>query len=198
MSDDKLKLELEYLLQLQRAMERAGFTTEHAARLLDPCFLCLVREALEGIREIVEIDLIIKTDLDPCSVHGLEKCRHNRSLKPWVWNPTEFELYQSEIQESGKRVLVRKLIKWIRDRHAANACILDWARRHPRYLPISWLEWLRGNKNRNIWFPGTTYRDENMFERVRGLYLLDDRLSSRSRKLTESFGPDDVVVLMIV
>ena len=200
MDEEKLHFEPELVLKLKGSMQEAGWKTELVERTASPEFQRKSLEVLLGESEIIPVELSINLDREPYLPTDWRRLRHQTFGREWKWEPLQLELYFSEEQRrDGGRVWGKKLVKRIqKTRRPLNACALDYLRRHRKYLPDAWFEWLKVDKRRTICFVGTTYANQDGFECVRCLCLdAKDQLIWNSRKLKEYWDGNDVVVLMI-
>ena len=198
-----LVLDPKLVLAFQEAAQKAGLTIDSIRKLVDPEFLKKIDEVFIGKSVIVPVELTIDFEADPYLPSDWRRIRHERSSRR-AWNSSQFELYWipaelSKLRKSKKGVTGKSFVDSIsKDRRVVNVRMLDYLWHHPQFLPTSWSEWLKADKDNKICFVGTTYTDHQVHECVRCLCFNDEgKLIWRPRKLLDYWNEKDAIVLMI-
>ncbi|MBU1029221.1 hypothetical protein KKE28_03400 [Patescibacteria group bacterium] len=93
----------------------------------------------------------INGDADPFIPEGWTVEEHRRSGQ-LVWDPTQVQLYLSEMQKNGRFIRGHGLREELKHQPILNANVLDHLLAHPYLIPQEW-------QSKNVFFWGTVYRD---------------------------------------
>jgi hypothetical protein len=142
------------------ALDGSDFTLADVNAFIRHHDLPLIRELMRGKAKIKVTGHIINCSKKPFVPKGWKVKRHSQGGR-WEFDLDRFWLYQSPSQTRG--ILGRTFLSQHTGVKLLNANVLDYIIEFP---------WLYGNDwyDKNVYFPGTVYIDENGKEVIRGLY----------------------------
>ncbi len=163
MSD--LMLDVDQAGELKAAFRRGNWTNAEIKRLSEGDVLTSVRRVLLGHAEIRQVEHVIDCDVNPMipdgwSIKG-DGAEHQKGGQ-FKWDPAQVNLFLSDKQKNGKRIVGNDLRKELEGKPVLNACVLDYLLAHPHLIPDDW-------KGKAVFFWGTVYRDSGGYLLVRYL-----------------------------
>jgi len=179
---------IEAMNQLADALEQASFSGEDLAKLKQFKNLVGLKNAINGLAEIVDRENIIDFNLKPFTPRGWVVDEHLQFGK-WPFDINAVSLYRDEKQKNESLIGGHDLRINLVGRLLLNANVLDFLIDHPNLIPEPWKEFY-------VFFWGTLYRNQRNELQVRGLVWDGRSWNWLTRCLDEKFRTDQPALII--